>query len=181
MTAKAGADLKVLGFESVDQAIQEYTKEVKDAHGKVIQAVKRVHEQFLVPRTGESDVTELLLDAAAVKYAVFGETEWTRPTVERWQRKLRNISGDHYEWFSEILEEWKPSKAELFCWFATSSRQVPMHFHFMVYADYDLKRVPVAHTCFSRVDIPRYRSKDALKAGLEKALEYGDVTDYQLA
>ena len=81
------------------------------------------------------------------------------------------------------IRENKPSKAELFCWFATSSRQVPMHFKFNVAGYMSPNSLPVAHTCFSTVDIPDYESKDDLKAKLEKALdpELVDLTDYQLA
>ena len=57
--------------------------------------------------------------------------------------------------------------------FATSSRQVPTDFKFSV-INYSggLERVPVAHTCFSTVDVPNYRTEADLKKGLEKALEH---------
>lgn len=87
-----------------------------------------------------------------------------------------------YRWLSNILGQWEPSQAERFCRFATSSRQVPTDFNFNV-INYSggLERVPVAHTCFSTVDVPNYSDEATLKAGLEKALEFSDIKSYQLA
>ena len=63
------------------------------------------------------------LDAAAVKYAVFGEVEWTSETVKRWQHKLSARSDKMYGWLSKILGKWGPERAQQFCRFATSSKQ----------------------------------------------------------
>ena len=35
---------------------------------------------------------------------------------------------------------------------------------------------PRAHTCFNRIDVPLYRTKEELVAGFEFVLELGDLT-----
>ena len=179
--------LKNLGYditpeaieESKTEAIQDCTNEAQDAHAKVIEIFTAVHNEFVKSRTDDT-LMNLFLDAAAVKYAVFGEVEWTSETVKRWQHKLSARPGQMYGWLSNILGEWKPERAEKFCRFATSSKQVPTNFKFEVGYHFTLNRIPAAYTCFSTVHVPDYPSQAALKAGLQKALDNSN-DDYQFS
>ena len=81
-------------------------------------------------------------------------------------------------WFWEILDEKTQEERANFLFFLTGSYKVPyggfkeypIGFNKMIDCqDY----LPVAHTCFSVLDLPSYSSKEKMRRQLNKAIREG--------
>jgi hypothetical protein len=93
------------------------------------------------------------------------------------------------QWFWEALRSFSPEqRAQLLQW-TTGHARVPVQgFSHLMGRDGVLRRFtltsvelsqavyPRAHTCFNRIDIPLYESKEDLIKGFEFVLELGDAT-----
>ena len=92
-------------------------------------------------------------------------------------------------WFWEMVRAWSPERrAQLLQW-TTGHARVPVQgFSHLMGRDGVLRKFtltsleltqavyPRAHTCFNRIDVPLYRTKEELVAGFEFVLELGDQT-----
>eukprot|EP01089_Gocevia_fonbrunei_P001597 TRINITY_DN11483_c0_g1_i1.p1 TRINITY_DN11483_c0_g1~~TRINITY_DN11483_c0_g1_i1.p1 ORF type:complete len:566 (-),score=107.19 TRINITY_DN11483_c0_g1_i1:48-1640(-) len=86
------------------------------------------------------------------------------------------------EWFWEIIGEFDNQTRVQVLQFVTGSGQVPLSFEhlfppFTIAFTRGLRddSLPYGHTCFNRIDLPYYSSKEQMKKCLEKALEMGLV------
>ena len=72
-------------------------------------------------------------------------------------------------WFWEIvLEEWNDEQRRKLLQFSTGSDRAPvnglksLNFGIVRDGETDDRRLPSSHTCFNRLDIPEYSSKEVL-------------------
>jgi len=93
------------------------------------------------------------------------------------------------QWFWQMVRAWSPERrAQLLQW-TTGHARVPVQgFSHLMGRDGVLRKFtltslelsqavyPRAHTCFNRIDVPLYRTKEELVAGFEFVLELGDQT-----
>ena len=87
------------------------------------------------------------------------------------------VRGHHeavqYLW--EVLGEFSPEEKALFCRFAWGRSRMPERcagVKFIVELVPLRGQLPVAHTCFFQLDLPRYTSKEVLKEKLLSAIYY---------
>ena len=100
--------------------------------------------------------------------------------------------GEEHEvcqWFWQMVRAWSPERrAQLLQW-TTGHARVPVQgFSHLMGRDGVLRKFtltslelsqavyPRAHTCFNRIDVPLYRTKEELVSGFEFVLELGDQT-----
>ena len=100
--------------------------------------------------------------------------------------------GEEHEvcqWFWQMVRAWSPERrAQLLQW-TTGHARVPVQgFSHLMGRDGVLRKFtltslelsqavyPRAHTCFNRIDVPLYRTKEELVAAFEFVLELGDQT-----
>ena len=87
-------------------------------------------------------------------------------------------SSDEVRWFWEVFWDISNEKKQQFLKFTTGTDRAPfgglrkIHLKFRKGGKYD--KLPVAHTCFNMFLLPKYRSKEELKAKLFLALEYSE-------
>ena len=113
------------------------------------------------------------------------------------ERRLRcrgafQTDGEEHEvcqWFWQMVRAWSPERrAQLLQW-TTGHARVPVQgFSHLMGRDGVLRKFtltslelsqavyPRAHTCFNRIDVPLYRTKEELVSGFEFVLELGDAT-----
>ena len=90
------------------------------------------------------------------------------------------------EWFWEVLEEMSDDQRALLLVFMTGSPSLPPGGCAALRPPLTITRssregsasLPTAHTCFNRLDLPAYESKEALKNGLEWALGGCSAADF---
>jgi len=148
--------------------------------------LKSVEPQFKSFLEGIYDVVSVqvwaLFKPGEIAYLLNGA-----PTLDIKQWKLHtlyvNFPGvvPQMSWFWEILEEFTSDQRALVLQFATGSNKImdfaSLYPRFTLYslgAGKDAL-LPLGHTCFNRMDIPLYTTKDVMKAKLEKAIEYASV------
>eukprot|EP01088_Endostelium_zonatum_P010990 TRINITY_DN2472_c0_g1_i1.p1 TRINITY_DN2472_c0_g1~~TRINITY_DN2472_c0_g1_i1.p1 ORF type:complete len:535 (+),score=89.86 TRINITY_DN2472_c0_g1_i1:162-1766(+) len=107
--------------------------------------------------------------------------------IEDWKKHsfgtaIRPKSKQREKWFWEIMEEFDNQKRVQVLQFVTGSAQVPVTFAnmmppFTVSSARGLTDgyLPYGHTCFNKIDLPKYSSKENMRKGIEKALELGLV------
>lgn len=86
------------------------------------------------------------------------------------------------EWFWMVMEELPPERRGQVLQFATGSGQVPLSFEhlfppFTIALQRSLSddRLPCGHTCFNRLDLPHYTTKETLRKQILTALDFGLV------
>ncbi|EGR34689.1 ubiquitin hect domain family protein, partial [Ichthyophthirius multifiliis] len=88
------------------------------------------------------------------------------------------------KWFWEILESFDQTERASFLQFVTGTSKVPLEGFkqlrgysglqkFQIHKSYDIRKLPVAHTCFNQLDIPEYPLKEILKKKLLLAILEG--------
>lgn len=81
------------------------------------------------------------------------------------------------QWFWQIvIDEWDDDKRRKLLQFSTGTDRAPIaglkSLHFTIVKDKgDPDRLPNSHTCFNRLDLPEYASKEVLRKNLEIAIE----------
>jgi len=89
-----------------------------------------------------------------------------------------NSGSDLIKWLWETLEEFSEKERALFIYFGTGSMKISTHTlqskGFKIKKDTaNIKRLPVAHTCFNQIDLAPYTSKEELKDKLILAIYEG--------
>jgi len=102
--------------------------------------------------------------------------------IDNW--KINTIYANFTEkvpqinWFWEILSEFTNEQQSLVLQFATGTTKVldfgTLSPRFTIYSMGSEKDtyLPLGHTCFNRIDVPLYSTKDIMKKKIEKAIEY---------
>eukprot|EP01090_Pellita_catalonica_P001770 TRINITY_DN11509_c0_g1_i1.p1 TRINITY_DN11509_c0_g1~~TRINITY_DN11509_c0_g1_i1.p1 ORF type:complete len:470 (+),score=77.86 TRINITY_DN11509_c0_g1_i1:2-1411(+) len=107
--------------------------------------------------------------------------------LENWRANsvvmgISKSSKQRAAWFWEILEEFGNDRRVQVLQFVTGSAQVPVSFEhlfppFTIGFSSSLRNdsLPYGHTCFNRIDLPYYTSKEQMKDRIEKMLDLGLV------
>ncbi|EDW50031.1 probable E3 ubiquitin-protein ligase HERC4 isoform X2 [Drosophila sechellia] len=85
-------------------------------------------------------------------------------------------SGDDtIKWFWEVIHDMSEAEKKSFLLFLTGSDRIPIQgmkaLKFTIQATPDERFLPVAHTCFNLLDLPRYKTKERLKYKLLQAIQ----------
>ncbi|XP_033158858.1 probable E3 ubiquitin-protein ligase HERC4 isoform X2 [Drosophila mauritiana] len=85
-------------------------------------------------------------------------------------------SGDDtIKWFWEVIHDMSEAEKKNFLLFLTGSDRIPIQgmkaLKFTIQATPDERFLPVAHTCFNLLDLPRYKTKERLKYKLLQAIQ----------
>jgi E3 ubiquitin-protein ligase NEDD4 len=107
--------------------------------------------------------------------------------VDDWQRNTlyRGFSAEDavIKWFWEFIRSLEPEKKSRLLQFVTGTSRVPVNgFRELHGSDgprkFTIERMagatealPIAHTCFNRIDLPEYSSKEALSSKILMAME----------
>lgn len=92
------------------------------------------------------------------------------------QYKNGYTSGDQtIRWFWEVFHELSLAEKKKFLLYLTGSDRIPIQgmkaIKIYVQPVNDDKHLPVAHTCFNLLDLPRYKTKERLKYKLTQAIQ----------
>ncbi|XP_055373246.1 probable E3 ubiquitin-protein ligase HERC4 isoform X2 [Condylostylus longicornis] len=84
-------------------------------------------------------------------------------------------SDQTVQWFWEVFHELPLTEKKKFLLFLTGSDRIPIKgmkgIKIFIQPTSDDKRLPVAHTCFNLLDLPRYQTKERLKYKLLQAIQ----------
>ncbi|KAG5879073.1 hypothetical protein JTB14_023897 [Gonioctena quinquepunctata] len=85
-------------------------------------------------------------------------------------------SDEPIRWFWEILHEMSLADKKKFLLFLTGSYRIPIQgmkgIKIYIQPTNDEKFLPVAHTCFNLLDLPRYKTKERLRYKLMQAIQH---------
>ncbi|XP_059219766.1 probable E3 ubiquitin-protein ligase HERC4 isoform X1 [Stomoxys calcitrans] len=85
------------------------------------------------------------------------------------------VSDDTVKWFWETFHEMSLEDKKKFLLFLTGSDRIPIQgmkaIKMIIQPTNDDKCLPVAHTCFNLLDLPRYKTKERLKYKLMQAIQ----------
>ncbi|KAL6051720.1 HECTdomain (Ubiquitin-transferase) domain containing protein [Balamuthia mandrillaris] len=108
--------------------------------------------------------------------------------VEDWKKHSVTVgfrSSEEKEqlaWFWEVLEQFANSQRGQVLQFTTGSAQVPVSFEYLhppftvaLVKGLRTDSLPYGHTCFNRLDLPIYTSKEKMEESIQKALDFGLV------
>ena len=138
-------------------------------------------EHVAALRQGLSQIVPLealyLLTAAELERMVIGDTDWSVADLRR-GAEVRG-HGRHVDFLWEVLGELTAEEKALFCRFSWGRSRMPERcagVKFIVESvplrGGGVAQLPVAHTCFFQIDLPRYPSKEVLKEKLLCAIYY---------
>lgn len=167
-----GADTNV-DFDSRQEYVDLYVKWLLESS---------VERQFRHLQAGFTQVVDSglwsLLSAEEARLMVCGEPDLDIAELRR---------GASYEGYSdsepyidnlwEILENFEMPQRKRFLVFVTGSDRAPLaglralHIKIQWYGEEPISRLPVSHTCFNLLQLPRYSDKGKLKAKLLIAIE----------
>jgi E3 ubiquitin-protein ligase HERC4 len=78
-------------------------------------------------------------------------------------------------WFWEVFHDLSLEDKKSFLLFLTGSDRIPIQgmkaIKILIQPTTDNKFLPVAHTCFNLLDLPRYQTKEKLKYKLTQAIQ----------
>lgn len=80
------------------------------------------------------------------------------------------------QWFWEIIESFDQDLRVKFLFFVTGTTKIPpsgLQKPIQIQRIYDLNRLPVAHTCFHRLDLPNYKTKEELSSKINYSITEG--------
>ncbi|KAJ8935929.1 hypothetical protein NQ318_008705 [Aromia moschata] len=84
-------------------------------------------------------------------------------------------SDETIRWFWEVIHEMSLTDKKKFLLFLTGSDRIPIQgmkaIKIIIQPTNDEKFLPVAHTCFNLLDLPRYRTKERLRYKLMQAIQ----------
>ncbi|EPY54216.1 HECT-type ubiquitin-protein ligase Pub3 [Schizosaccharomyces cryophilus OY26] len=148
---------------------------------------KRVEDQFnafyagfveLVPPDLVSVFDERELELLIGGISDVDINDWKNHTEYR----TYSASDQVVKWFWEIISNWKNEERSMLLQFATGTSRIPVNgFRDLQGSDGPRKftiekagspdQLPVAHTCFNRLDLPEYPTKAKLEGKLSLAIE----------
>ncbi|XP_063703150.1 probable E3 ubiquitin-protein ligase HERC4 isoform X2 [Culicoides brevitarsis] len=118
-----------------------------------------------------------LFRAHELMEVVIGNEDYDWHVLER-EAEYKNgySSGDEpVRWFWEVFHELPLEEKKKFLLFLTGSDRIPIMgmkaIKIFIQPTNDDKCLPVAHTCFNLLDLPRYKTKERLKYKLQQAIQ----------
>ena len=149
--------------------------------------VRRVEEQF---KAFISGFTELIpqdlinvFDERELELLIGGMSEID---VDDWKRftDYRGFTeqDDVVQWFWQCVRSWPPERKSRLLQFATGTSRIPVNGfkdlqgsdgprRFTIEKSGEVTQLPKSHTCFNRIDLPPYSSKEILEEKLVWAVE----------
>ncbi|ORY96177.1 hypothetical protein BCR43DRAFT_491214 [Syncephalastrum racemosum] len=177
-------DLKPGGrdIEVTDENKKEYVNLVTEWR-----IYKRVEEQFkafkegfnqLIPQDLINVFDERELELLIGGIAEIDVDDWKKHTDYRGYTE----QDDVIQWFWKCVRSWDSEKKSRLLQFTTGTSRIPVNGfkdlqgsdgprRFTIEKAGEVTQLPKAHTCFNRIDMPPYRSYDALVAKLSMAVE----------
>ena len=151
--------------------------------------VKRVEEQFRAFISGFSELIPLdlinVFDERELELLMGGMSEidvddWKRFTDYRGFTEQDNV----VQWFWECVTNWPAEQRSRLLQFATGTSRIPVNGfkdlqgsdgprRFTIEKSGEINQLPKSHTCFNRIDLPPYPSKEVLENKLVLAIEEG--------
>ncbi|KAI8060438.1 E3 ubiquitin-protein ligase RSP5 [Gongronella butleri] len=148
---------------------------------------KRVDEQFQAFKKGFNELIpqELInvFDERELELLIGGIAEidvddWKKHTDYRGYTE----QDDVIQWFWDCVRSWDSEKKSRLLQFTTGTSRIPVNGfkdlqgsdgprRFTIEKSGEVTQLPKAHTCFNRIDMPPYRSKESLIAKLTLAVE----------
>ncbi|ORX44255.1 HECT-domain-containing protein [Hesseltinella vesiculosa] len=148
---------------------------------------KRVDEQFQAFKKGFNELIpqELInvFDERELELLIGGIAEidvddWKKHTDYRGYTE----QDDVIQWFWDCVRSWDSEKKSRLLQFTTGTSRIPVNGfkdlqgsdgprRFTIEKSGEVSQLPKAHTCFNRIDMPPYRSKESLIAKLTLAVE----------
>ncbi|KAM3583603.1 hypothetical protein VKS41_004508 [Umbelopsis sp. WA50703] len=148
---------------------------------------KRVQEQFkafmegfnqLIPQELINVFDERELELLIGGIAEIDVEDWKKHTDYRGYTE----QDDVVQWFWKCVKSWDGEKKSRLLQFTTGTSRIPVNGfkdlqgsdgprRFTIEKSGDVSQLPKAHTCFNRIDMPPYKSYDALVAKLSLAVE----------
>ncbi|XP_068143352.1 probable E3 ubiquitin-protein ligase HERC4 [Drosophila tropicalis] len=84
-------------------------------------------------------------------------------------------ADDTIKWFWEVFHDLSEAEKKSFLLFLTGSDRIPIQgmkaIQIHIQPALDERFLPVAHTCFNLLDLPRYKTKERLKYKLQQAIQ----------
>ncbi|WFD32862.1 HECT-type E3 ubiquitin transferase [Malassezia sp. CBS 17886] len=162
--------------------------------------VRRVEEQFRAFISGFSELIPLdlinVFDERELELLMGGMSEidvyvCPRPLLtgsDDWKRytDYRGFSeqDDVVQWFWQCVQNWPAEQRSRLLQFATGTSRIPVNGfkdlqgsdgprRFTIEKSGEVNQLPKSHTCFNRIDLPPYPSKEVLENKLVLAIEEG--------
>nr|ODN85521.1 E3 ubiquitin-protein ligase NEDD4 [Cryptococcus depauperatus CBS 7841] len=148
---------------------------------------RRVSEQFQAFMSGFNELIpqELInvFDERELELLIGGMSEID---VDDWQKHTDyrgyNPSDEVVEWFWKIVRAWPAEKKSRLLQFTTGTSRIPVNGfkdlqgsdgprRFTIEKAGEVTQLPKSHTCFNRIDLPAYKSYEALEQKLTIAVE----------
>eukprot|EP00039_Didymoeca_costata_P006576 m.91487 g.91487 ORF g.91487 m.91487 type:complete len:1003 (+) comp13305_c0_seq4:196-3204(+) len=132
----------------------------------------------ILPLSALAVFDERELEMLLIGLAEFDVDDWFATTIYRnYSKKSKQII-----WFWEVVREYDNEKRARLLQFVTGSCRLPIGGFRELYGSNgpqpfcieklnDTKMLPRSHTCFNRLDLPAYKSKEELKHRLTTAIE----------
>lgn len=118
-----------------------------------------------------------LFNSSELKSVVIGNEDYDFHEFEQ-EAEYKNgySSADQtIRWFWEVFHELSLDEKKKFLLYLTGSDRVPIQgmkaLKIIIQPTTDEKFLPVAHTCFNLLDLPRYSTKERLKYKLLQAIQ----------
>ena len=104
--------------------------------------------------------------------------------IEDWKENTKHNNKEKYDEFFEIISKWSQENLKKLLKFVTGLPIVPFE-GFRYWTKYEqsftlnfteksLNRLPISHTCFNKIDIPIYQSKEIFESKLLYAIDCND-------
>ena len=151
--------------------------------------IKRVEEQFRAFISGFSELIPLdlinVFDERELELLMGGMSEID---VDDWKRftDYRGFTeqDDVVQWFWQCVQQWPAEQRSRLLQFATGTSRIPVNGfkdlqgsdgprRFTIEKSGEVNQLPKSHTCFNRIDLPPYPSKEVLENKLVLAIEEG--------
>ncbi|WFD21238.1 HECT-type E3 ubiquitin transferase [Malassezia caprae] len=151
--------------------------------------VKRVEEQFRAFISGFSELIPLdlinVFDERELELLMGGMSEID---VDDWKRftDYRGFTeqDDVVQWFWQCITQWPAEQRSRLLQFATGTSRIPVNGfkdlqgsdgprRFTIEKSGEINQLPKSHTCFNRIDLPPYPTKEILENKLVLAIEEG--------
>jgi len=144
-----------------------------------------VERQFQNLQRGFSQVVDSglwsLLSAEEARLMVCGEPDLDMADLRRGVAYEGYHDTEPYmDYFWQVLEGFDLPQRKRFLVFVTGSDRAPLaglralHLKIQRFGEEPTDRLPVAHTCFNLLQLPRYSDKEKLEAKLLGAIEYAE-------
>ena len=171
-------------IEVTDENKREYVERMVEWR-----IVKRIEEQFRAFISGFSELIPLdlinVFDERELELLMGGMSEID---VDDWKRftDYRGFTeqDDVVQWFWQCITQWPAEQRSRLLQFATGTSRIPVNGfkdlqgsdgprRFTIEKSGEINQLPKSHTCFNRIDLPPYPSKEILENKLVLAIEEG--------